>query len=233
MTLPRIDSRSPLQAPSSFSDHKLSSSSSASFLPAAFLSALHPRKAKYRTTFVGLLFVVFLSTYIFLIHGTSLSPALSLRRADPPVANQLDVARESIQNSRVHPDAAPEAVAIPPAAPAAHKQDVPAFHKGKGRHRLNQRPALKLNPEEELAAISFFIASLPQNVIPPTVDPAQPIDPQLVLDFDTRSSRASDEVKHLVGEVWSRNPVFVYSKVRCVSHVPCNLYLRKLTIYFN
>lgn len=227
MTLPRIDSRSPLQAPSSFSDHKLSSSS-ASFLPAAFLSALHPRKAKYRTTFVGLLFVVFLSTYIFLIHGTSLSPALSLRRADPPVANQLDVARESIENSRVHPDAAPE-----PAAAPAHKHDVPAFRKDKGRHRLNQRPALKLNSEEELAAISSFIASLPQNVIPPTVDPAQPIDPQLVLDFDTRSSRASDEVKHLVGEVWSRNPVFVYSKVRCVSHVPCNLYLRKLTIYLD
>ena len=229
MTLPRIDSRSPLQASSSFSDHKLSSSSSASFLPAALLSALHPRKAKYRTTFVGLLFVVFLSTYIFLIHGTSLSPALSLRRADPPVANQLDVARESIQNSRVRPDAAP----VAPAAPVVHKHDVPAFHKGKGRHRLNQRPALKLNSEEELAAISFFIASLPQNVIPPTVDPAQPIDPQLVLDFDTRSSRAPDEVKHLVGEVWSRNPVFVYSKVRYLSHVPCNLYLRKLTIYFN
>lgn len=209
MSLPRIDSRSPPRLTSSFSDRKIAASASPSFVPAALVSALHPRKAKYRTTFIGLLFVVFLSTYVLLIHGTSLSSALSLRKADPPVANQLDVARESIQNSRVQPEGiAPRPVAV------HHKHDAPAFHKGKGRLRLNQRPALELSTAEELAAISSFIASLPQNVIPPSVDPAQPIDPQLVLDFDTRSSRAADEVRHMVEDVWSRNPVFVYSKVR-------------------
>lgn len=207
MSLSRVDSRSPLHAPPSFSDSKLSSSP----FP-ALLSAFHPRKNRYRTTVVGLAFVVFVSTYIFLIHGTSLSPALSLRRVDSPVANQLDVAQESIQNSRVHPDSGPESPkAFKPFAPIHHNHDAPLLHRPKGIHR--QRPALDLDPSQELAAVSSFIASLPQNVIPPTVDPSRPIDPQLVLDFDTRGAKASDEVRNMVEEVWSRNPVFVYSKV--------------------
>ncbi|KAJ2924268.1 hypothetical protein H1R20_g12817, partial [Candolleomyces eurysporus] len=169
------------------------------------LSALHPRKAKYRTTFVGLLFVVFLSTYIFLAHGSSLSPALALRRVDSPVANQLDVALESTENSRVNPDSDSPPPVVPPV-----RHDSSSFLSGKGRHR--HRPPLKLDSAQELAAISSFIASLPQNVIPPTVDPSKPIDPQLVLDFDTRNPRAADEVRQLVEECWSRNPVFLYSK---------------------
>lgn len=86
------------------------------------------------------------------------------------------------------------------------------FTRGKGRHR-QQYPALTLRPEQELAAICSFIASLPQNVIPPTVDPSEPIDPQLILDFDTRSPRAAEEVAVMVEDVWTRNPVFVFSKV--------------------
>lgn len=208
MSLPRVDSRSPLQARLSFSDRKPSSSST-SFAP-QLLSALHPRKAKYRTTLIGLVFVVFLSTYIFLAHGSSLSPALALRRVDSPVANQLDVALESTENSRVHPDLADsQPPSEPPTRPLRHD----SFLSGKGRHR--QRPPLKLDSAQELAAISSFIASLPQNVLPPTIDPSKPIDPQLVLDFDTRSPRASEEVRQMVDECWSRNPVFVYSKV-CV-----------------
>jgi hypothetical protein len=70
-----------------------------------------------------------------------------------------------------------------------------------------------LNPDQELAAVSSFLASLPQNVIPPSVDPLQPIDPQLVLDFDTRSPRAKAEVQVMVDDVWARNPIVLYSKV--------------------
>ncbi|KAF6763148.1 hypothetical protein DFP72DRAFT_525266 [Ephemerocybe angulata] len=223
MALPRVDSRSPLHAPTpSFSDRKMNSS----FFAPALLSALHPRKAKYRTTLVGLIFLVFLSTYIFLIHGTALSPALSLRRADSPVANQLDVALESIENSRVQGAAAP--VQEKPASPAPHQHDTSSYQKAKGRHR--QRPALQLLPAQELAAVSSFIASLPQNVIPPMVNPAHPIDPQLVLDFDTRSAKAADEMRQLELEVWSRNPVFVYSKLysplsRELKTILANLYL--------
>ncbi|KAJ2917767.1 hypothetical protein MD484_g2673, partial [Candolleomyces efflorescens] len=209
MSLPRVDSRSPLQASQPFPDRKPSSSLSTSFAPQQLLSALHPRKGKYRTTFVGLVFVVFLSTYIFLVHGSSLSPALALRRVDSPVANQLDVALESTENSRVNPGLADSPLPVPP-PDRPLKHDSSSFHSGKGRHR--QRPPLQLDSAQELAAISSFIASLPQNVIPPTVDPLKPIDPQLVLDFDTRNPRAADEVRQLVEECWSRNPVFLYSK---------------------
>jgi glutaredoxin-related protein len=88
-------------------------------------------------------------------------------------------------------------------------------HLASDQHRkvLSNQPQIQLTPEQELAAISSFLASLPANVIPPTVDPSRPIDPQLVLDFDTRSSRASEEVEVMVEDVWSRNPVMLYSKL--------------------
>jgi hypothetical protein len=73
-------------------------------------------------------------------------------------------------------------------------------------------PALQLNQSQELAAVTSFLASLPQNVIPFSVDPARAIDPQLVLDFDTRSQRASQELQVMVDDVWARNPVVLYSK---------------------
>jgi len=60
--------------------------------------------------------------------------------------------------------------------------------------------------------VTAFMAALPQNVIPPDIDPTQPIDPQLVLDFDTRSPRAKEEVDNIVSEMWLRNPVVVFSK---------------------
>jgi len=71
---------------------------------------------------------------------------------------------------------------------------------------------LRLSLDQELAALSSFIASLPQNVIPHSVDPTLPLDPQLVLDFDINSPRAKDELRAMVDDVWSRNPVFVYAK---------------------
>lgn len=101
------------------------------------------------------------------------------------------------------------------------------MHKGKA-HRP---PPLTLDTAQELAAVSSFLASLPQNVIPPNVDPARPIDPQLVLDFDTRGPRAKDEVRAMVEDVWLRNPVFVYSKFyspasRNLKTILSGLYLR-------
>jgi hypothetical protein len=72
---------------------------------------------------------------------------------------------------------------------------------------------VELDPGQELAAVSSFLASLSQNVIPSYVDPWKPIDPQLVLDFDTGSPRATEELRAMVNDVWARNPVFLYSKV--------------------
>ena len=71
--------------------------------------------------------------------------------------------------------------------------------------------------------MTAFMAALPQNVIPTDIDPTEPIDPQLVLDFDTRSPRAGEEVDNVVSDVWLRNPVVVFSKVKCLSH--CDLSL--------
>jgi len=74
-----------------------------------------------------------------------------------------------------------------------------------------RRPQIHLTPEQELAAVSSFIISLPaQNVIPQTVDPSKPIDPQLVLDFDTRTDGAVAEMKQLEHDVWESNPVVLY-----------------------
>jgi hypothetical protein len=61
--------------------------------------------------------------------------------------------------------------------------------------------------------VTSFLASLPQNAIPSFVDPSRPIDPQLVLDFDTRSTRAADEMRAIVEDVWTQNPVVLFSKV--------------------
>jgi len=83
---------------------------------------------------------------------------------------------------------------------------------------LASRPQISLTPEQELAAVSSFIISLPsQNVIPSTVDPSQPIDPQLVLDFDTRAGGAIAELDQLVADVWDTNPIVMYSKNSAVT----------------
>ncbi|KAH8093875.1 hypothetical protein BXZ70DRAFT_897020 [Cristinia sonorae] len=74
-------------------------------------------------------------------------------------------------------------------------------------------PQVTLSTAQELAAVSSFIASLPQNVIPASVDPSKPIDPQLVLDFDTRGPHAAEEVEAMVTDTWTRNPVILFSKL--------------------
>lgn len=94
---------------------------------------------------------------------------------------------------------------------------VGAGNHGKPLSSNANRTKVELDHAQELAAVSSFLASLPQNVIPLSVDPWQPIDPQLVLDFDTESPRAAEEVQAMVDDVWTRNPVFLYSKV-CLIH---------------
>ncbi|KAF8160715.1 hypothetical protein B0H34DRAFT_672852 [Crassisporium funariophilum] len=191
MSLPRVNSRTLLQ-------QQYHQSPAMSITPhvAHLMAALHPRKPKQRTTFLALLILVCLTTYIFIAHSASLSPSLALRHADSPAADQLALALETIQNSRL-----------------AQGLDATNNHRlGKGHHHHHRIP-LRLDPAQELAAVTSFLGSLKaQNVIPHTVDPSRPIDPQLVLDFDTRSSRAQEEVQAMVEDVWTRNPVFLYSK---------------------
>jgi len=154
----------------------------------AIVAAFQPRKPRQQTTLAALITLVCLTTYIFIANSTSLFQS-ALGHPDPPPVDSLAVALETIKNSHFVED-----------------------------HRLAQkkasnRPPLRLDVHQELAAVSSFLASLPQNIIPPTVDPRSPIDPQLVLDFDTTSPRAVDELNAMVHDVWSRNPVFLYAKV--------------------
>lgn len=109
-------------------------------------------------------------------------------------------------------------VAPPSLTPEPRSAD--AFRLAALRHKTHPdphstHPQISLDPVQELAAVSSFIISLPQNVLPSFVDPNKPLDPQLVLDFDTRGPNAADEVKAVVNDVWTRNPVVLYSKVRC------------------
>jgi hypothetical protein len=169
---------------------------------AHLLAAVNPRKPKQRTTFVALIILACLTSYLFIAHSAFLPPSIALRRSDSS-ADQLALALETIQNSRL-----------------ADISNNHGMHRGKGHPRP---PPLMLDTAQELAAVSSFLASLPQNVIPPHVDPAHPIDPQLVLDFDTRGPRAQEEVRAMVEDVWLRNPVFVYSKVSLVALLPFNI----------
>lgn len=160
-------------------------------LSACLLPALHPRKP-IRATFVAVLVLFCLTAYIFVAH-TLYSPPIALRHS--PATDQMAVAFEIIQNSRVAPET----------SGSTH-----LFGKGYRPHTVS---SLRLDPPQELAAITSFLASLAHNVIPHTVDPTKPIDPQLVLDFDTRGHRAQEEVRAMVDDVWTRNPVFLYSNV--------------------
>ncbi|TFK44308.1 hypothetical protein BDQ12DRAFT_620262 [Crucibulum laeve] len=187
MSLPRITSRTSLQDPALLPSYRKKSNYFVSpfFMPhvAQLLGALQPRKPKHRTTFLALAFLTLISTCIFVFQNPA---ALALRRVDNPAVDQLTLALESIQNSRL-------------------KDNLDASR--------TQRTQVQLDAAQELAAVSSFLASLPQNVIPSSVDPSHPIDPQLILDFDTRSPRATEEVQAMVEDVWLRNPVFLYSKL--------------------
>lgn len=96
-----------------------------------------------------------------------------------------------------------------PAAPRTHHHNVPA-----------NRPTLRLAPEQELAAIVSFLGHIQTNGgLPPTVNPNFPIEPQLVLDFDTTSERAPAELKELVEDTWASNPVVIFAEVRRLRRV--------------
>ncbi|KAJ3719063.1 hypothetical protein DFJ43DRAFT_1206910 [Lentinula guzmanii] len=155
--------------------------------PALSLMAVNnARKTRSRTALLVFLSLVFISSYIFFVQRPALSTSIVPHRTT--AGSSLAEALDAMRNSHM-------------ASGAEHRKST------------YSQPQVQLTPEEELAAVSSFLASLAANVIPSTVDPSQPIDPQLVLEFDTRGSRASEEVQVMVEDVWQRNPVFLYSKL--------------------
>jgi hypothetical protein len=190
MTLPRVSSRTPL-----YEHPRIPSASTPplAMVFSHFLAAFQPRKTRSRSTFLVFTALMIFITYILVAH-TILSPHTF--HLDLSAGDQMAARLESIQNSHILGKLGSSRKHIP----------------------FRQKLQIKLDPVEELAAISSFLASLPQNHIPPSVDPSVPIDPQLVLDFDTHSPRAEDEVRAMVNDVWLQNPIFLYSKVHQLIH---------------
>lgn len=142
------------------------------------------RKPRQQATLLAVLAFILLIIYVFFLHHQAgLGSQIVPDSETSARHNQLSFTLESI-----------------------HKHGVP-------RMRKTAAEQIHLTDKQELAAVSSFLTSLSsQNHIPLFVDPSNPIDPQLILDFDTRAPRAAKEVQAMVDDVWSRNPVFLYSK---------------------
>jgi len=175
------------------------------------------RKSKHRTTSLALFALIVVSFYIFFIARPSLNLApIALR---PDSRSRTD-ARVHVEDKEPSPPSS-RLFRFPPKSP-----------------NNVVRPQIKLDESQELAAVAAFVAALPQNTIPHSIDPTQPIDPQLVLDFDTRNPRAEDEVKQIVEEVWSRYPVMLFAKLhhgnsREIRTMFSNMNLRPSPAMFN
>nr|GAT46887.1 predicted protein [Mycena chlorophos] len=162
-------------------------------LPFAVVAALNPKRTRNRTSILALLALISLIGFVLCsYYPLPMAPTYLLRV--PPdggaAANQVVLDQQQQQQRR-------------PATGGSLK---------KHHHSTISRPTIVLSQSQELAAVSSFLASLPQNVIPPYVDPTRPIDPELVLDFDTRSPTAMEEVERVVEYVWAQNPVMLYCK---------------------
>ena len=163
-------------------------------LPGPLLLA-SPRKhrVKHRTALLALASLLTFTCYLLFIAYPSLHFSRSLLTHVPDRDRTRDV-----------PDQPPSGQRPPPLRKVTHH--LQPIHPS--------RPPLVLSQAEELAALSAFIAALPHNVLPPSVDPNTPLDPQLVLDFDPRSESARDELARLTDQIWSRFPVMLFAKAR-------------------
>ena len=149
------------------------------------------RKPRQQATFIAALAILLLTVYISFLYHWAGPGSQMLPDLESTRSNQISLILQSI-----------------------HKH---------GTSRMTKTTAgqVHLTKKEELAAVSSFLASLSsRNHIPLFVDPSSPIDPQLILDFDTRAPWAAKEVQAMVDDVWSRNPVFLYSKVCASPEVP-------------
>ncbi|KAF9653967.1 hypothetical protein BDM02DRAFT_3107152 [Thelephora ganbajun] len=173
-------------SPQFFPPLPVSSSSKFSRPRFTITQSLTSRQWLQRTTFLALFSLFLVSVYILLVNGSSnLRPTVIPQRIKSPFQAAMSTFIYSSDR---------------PWRPT-HK-DV-----------LASRPQITLTPGEELAALSSFINSLPdQNILPSSADPSQPIDPQLILDFDTRTDGAEAELKRLVATTWENYPVVMYTK---------------------
>ncbi|PSR79236.1 hypothetical protein PHLCEN_2v7094 [Hermanssonia centrifuga] len=169
-------------------------------------STRKPKQFWQRMTFLALFALIAISIYVLLVGQPSLAP-IDMHDADRSLKGLA-----SQRLSRLTSEA----------------YRLAALHSKRPKDTQNissaAAPPVQLTTEQELAAVTSFLASLPQNVIPSSVDPSKPIDPELVLDFDTRSPQAAEEIRDLVHDAWSRYPVVLYSKM----HSPVSRELKQI-----
>ena len=161
-----------------------------------------PKQYWLRTTCLALFTLVAISVYVLVVSQPTLSPI-----SNP----DADRSFTGIAAQRLH-RLSTEAYRL--AASHRKRPKGTATSSSSDGATTDVSQPIQLTPEQELAAVTTFLASLPQNVIPSNVDPSKPIDPQLVLDFDTRSPQAADEIAQLEHDAWVRYPVVLFSKVR-------------------
>ncbi|KDQ57427.1 hypothetical protein JAAARDRAFT_686524 [Jaapia argillacea MUCL 33604] len=172
-------------------------------------------KSFHRMTYVALSLLIVTTIYVlFLTQQHSISSSLSLSpfsfgptpSTNANVENVPDHDDGSASLSPQHLDSNPH---------SKHKGSsfhYPGHFRPKYQAHRPSRPQIALDPAQELAAVTSFIVSLAENLIPLSVDPSKPIDPEVVLDFDTRSDRAQEELDAIIKDVWSRFPVVLFSK---------------------
>lgn len=165
-------------------------------------SASKPKQYWQRTTFLALLALMLISCYVILVAQPSLAPIAAHGHHSSESSFGLAAQKLARLSSEAYRMAAQRKQASSSSTSS-----------NPGTASEAALPQLQLTPEQELAAITTFLA-LPQNVLPTHVDPSRPIDPQLVLDFNTRSPQAIQEVDQLVADTWARYPVVLFSKVR-------------------
>lgn len=185
-------------------------------------SLQHQRKPlNHRATSLALISLIVVSFYIFFVARPSLDLA--------PIALRTDTL------GRTHASH-PQDKDDPPPSSRLFRLNSSSQRKTVTVSNVN-RPQIMLDESQELAAVAAFVAALPQNMIPRSIDPSKPIDPQLVLDFDTRSPRAADEVNQIVQDVWSRYPVMLFTKLhhahsREIRRIVSNLDLQPPPVVF-
>jgi hypothetical protein len=71
----------------------------------------------------------------------------------------------------------------------------------------------QLEPQEELAALLAFITSTTANALP-DLDPSEPLEPSVILDFDWSSPRARSDLDIMIDDIKSRYPVVLIGRMR-------------------
>ncbi|KZW00591.1 hypothetical protein EXIGLDRAFT_604107 [Exidia glandulosa HHB12029] len=69
-------------------------------------------------------------------------------------------------------------------------------------------------PAQELGALVGFLAAFTSNSLPITIDPSKSVDPDLVLEFNSRIANAEDDVRAAVEATWALNPVVIFADLK-------------------